>query len=85
MKNSPIPKIEPLINSIKELYIGDFLKSREFKRYLIKAKIDDFWRDEYEYVKRNRNYVSVGMDHEKYDSIDTFVNISNTLYTDYLF
>ena len=83
MKNSPLPKIEPLINSIKELNIGDFLKSREFKRYLIQAKLDEFWRAEYENVRNSRTYVSVGMDHEKYDSIDTLINASNILYTEY--
>lgn len=82
MKNSSLPKLEPLINSIKDFYIGEYLKSREFKRYLIQAGIDEFWRDEYENVKRNRTYVSFGMDHEKFDSIDTFTNVCNILYTE---
>ncbi len=84
MKNAPLPKIEPLINSINELNIGEFLKSREFKRYLIKAKLDEYWRDAYEHVRKTRTYVSLGTDHEKYDSIDTFSLVSNELYTDYL-
>lgn len=83
MASTPLPRIEPLIESIKKLSIGDFLKSVEFKRYLIKIELDLFWRQEYESVRINRKYVSTFTDHEKFDSIDTFVNVCNLYYTEY--
>ncbi|CAM1343201.1 HEPN domain-containing protein [Tenacibaculum amylolyticum] len=81
--NEPIPKLEPLSDNLKDLDIGEFLKSREFKRYCIKAGLDGYWRDLYNHVKNNRTYLSLGMDHEKYDSIDALNLLLNNLYQDY--
>ena len=77
--NEPIPKLEPLSDSLKQLDIGEFLKSREFKRYRIQAGLDEYWRELYNNVKRNRRVFSVGMDHEKYDSIGTLNLLMNHL------
>lgn len=81
--NEPIPKLEPLVDNLKEFNIGEFLKSRDFKRYCIKAGLDDYWRDTYNHVKKTRNFVSLGMDHEKYDSEDTLNLVMNDLYENY--
>lgn len=76
----PIPQVEPLVQNLKKLNVGDYLKSREFKRYCLQASLADYWRDTYDYVKRNRRVVSVGMDHEKYDSIDALILMLNDLF-----
>ena len=81
--NEPIPKLEPLSDNLKNLDVGQFLKSRDFKRYCIKAGLDDYWRGVYNHVKENRRYLSVGMDHEKYDSIDALNLLMNDLYENY--
>jgi len=41
MKNDPISKIEPLVSDLKSLSLGNFLQSNEYKRYLIKAGLDE--------------------------------------------
>lgn len=81
--NEPLPKLEPLSDNLKNLDVGEFLKSRDFKRYCIKAGLDDYWRSVYNHVKENRRYLSVGMDHEKYDSIDALILLMNDLYENY--
>jgi hypothetical protein len=81
--NEPIPKLEPLTDNLQKQNVGEFLKSREFKRFRIQAKIDEYWRETYNDVKKNRRYYSVGMDHEKYDSIDTLILLLNDLFESY--
>ena len=40
----PTPKIEPLVEDLKSLKIGDFLKSLEYKRFLIKIEMETIWK-----------------------------------------
>lgn len=83
MSATPLPRIEPLIESIKALYIGDFLKSVEFSRYLISIELDSFWRQQYLEVKNNRTYVATFIDHKKQDYLDVFVQVCNIYYEEY--
>lgn len=76
----PIPALEPLVKDLKELGIGELLKSNDFKRFCIKIKIADYWRGIYEKVKINRTYYSMGMDHERYDLEDTLTEFLNDIY-----
>lgn len=78
--SEPIARIEPLVNTIKQLSIGEFLKTRDFKRYCIKANLDQHWKFTYNKVRDSRTFISAGMDHEMFDSIDTLTEIFNQLY-----
>lgn len=78
--NEPLPIIEPLVSGYKELNIGDFLKTKQFKRYCNKVGIADFWRQIFEHVENSRTFYSVGMDTVRWDSIDTFVILLNELF-----
>lgn len=83
MSHISLPRIEPLIESVKQLSIGNFLKSIEFKRFLIEIELDLFWRQQYIRVKNNRTYFSTFIDHEKADLIDVFVDVCNIYYEEY--
>jgi len=76
----PIPVLEPLIQDLKSINIEGFLKSNEFKRYCIKVNISNFWREVYDTVKAQRNFYSVGMDTEAYDSVNAFIEVLNWTY-----
>jgi len=77
----PIAKIEPLINDLKELSLGDFLKSNEFKRYLIRAGLEESWKNAFNHAKQSRGYFSFGMDHDYFDSIDAMILVLNHFYS----
>ena len=76
----PHRKIENLVKSLTDLNIGEFLKSKEFNRMIIRMDLSDYWHKQFKTVEKNRNYFSVGMDHKKYDLIDTLVSTFNELY-----
>ena len=78
----PIPILEPLVSDLKNLRIGDFLKSNAYKRHLIKIGFEVSWRNAYNKVKANRRFLAVGFDHNYGDSIDTMVFVLNKLYTE---
>ncbi|ASV30235.1 hypothetical protein [Maribacter cobaltidurans] len=79
----PIAILEPLSKDLENLGIGEYLKSRDFKRYCIKAGIEEYWRGAYDEAKKNRSFFSVGMDHEKYDSEAALNLVLNDLYQNY--
>lgn len=79
----PIAILEPLSEDLKDLDIGEYLKSRDFKRYCIKAGIEEYWRAAYDEVQKNRSFFSVGMDHEKYDSEGALNLVLSDLYQNY--
>lgn len=81
--NEPIPELEPLVDNLKGLPIGDFLKSRDFKRFCIQAVIHDYWRSVYNHVKDNRYGFTVGLDYEAWDLEDTLTVVLNDLYKRY--
>ena len=76
----PTPKIEPLVEDLKSLKIGDFLKSLEYKRFLIKIEMETIWKIAIVKIKDNRGYYSPGFDHVYFDSIDALVSILNYLF-----
>lgn len=76
----PIPALEPLIRDLKDLLIGDYLKSNDFKRFCIKVQIADFWKTTFTKVEKSRTFISLGMDHEKYDQEDTLTEFLNDAY-----
>ena len=76
-----LPKIEPLISDLKSLKMGDFLKSIDYKRYLVQVGLEESWRNAFNYVKQNRGYFAVDLDHDYFDSLDAMVVILNHLFT----
>lgn len=76
----PLSKIEPLIEDIKALQIGDYLKSTEFKRYLVQENFDESWRNAYNQAKDERRYITSFLDHDYFDSISALVIILNFLF-----
>ncbi len=77
---APLPKLEPVISDLKEFELGDFLKSKDFKRYCISKGIEEAWQEKLRFVEESRTYVSTGIDHKSADSIDALVVILNLLY-----
>ncbi|REH54882.1 hypothetical protein C7448_102410 [Tenacibaculum gallaicum] len=77
--NDPLPILEPFADSLKKINVGPFLKSRDFKRLRIQAGLEEYWRNTYNHVKNSRRVISLEMDYEKYDSINTLNILMNDL------
>jgi len=76
----PLPKIEPFINCVTALRVGDYLKSNEFKRYCIKSNIADVWSAAYDKAKETRDYYSPDVDHNYYDSVSALIILLNAFW-----
>jgi predicted nucleotide-binding protein len=80
MKEEIKAKFEILFSDLKNHLIGDFLISREFKIMMSKNKYYENWQQTYENVRRDRGYMSIGMDHHRGDNIDTlalYINVTD--------
>ena len=73
-------KIQPLIEDVGRIVPGVFLKSTEFKRWLVERDLDNVWAQIYSQVKSNRNFFAMGFDHEAADSKDTLNYLLNIIY-----
>jgi predicted nucleotide-binding protein len=70
-------KFEILYNDLIKLSIGTFLVSREFKRMLLKFEYHEIWQGVKKVAENDRNFISTGMNHEKYDSEKGLILILN--------
>ena len=52
-------KIQPLIEDVGRIVPGVFLKSTEFKRWLVERNLDDVWSQIYSQVESNRNFFAI--------------------------
>lgn len=59
---------------------SEFLKSTEYKRWLVERNLDEVWSQCYHYVKSNRNFFAVGYDHEAADSKDALNYLLNMVF-----
>jgi len=75
-KTLPNTKIEPLVNDLKKLNIGYYLISNYFKKYCVKAGIDELWGEVFSEAENNRNYYSVGFNHEPHDIIIVRIKVT---------
>lgn len=66
------PKFEVFFNDLKNLGIGNFLKSREFKLFMNQNNRYEEWKNLFERVQSDRTFVSLFTDHEAGDAVDTF-------------
>lgn len=73
-------KIQPLIEDVGRIIPGTFLKSTEFKRWLVEHQLDDVWSRILNEVKSNRSFFAVGYDHDAADSKDTLGYLLNIIY-----
>lgn len=77
MKKEIQPRYEILFSDLKNHLIGDFLVSREFKMIMSQNGYYESWQSVYEQVKADRTYISMGMDHNRGDNIDTLAQLLN--------
>jgi len=75
-----IPKIKPLIEDIKSIHIGYYLKSNDFNRYVIELGIDELWNSAFKKAKSLRTYFSLGFDHDVFDSQDALILLLNDFF-----
>ena len=73
-------KIQPLIEDVGRIVPGTFLKSTEYKRWLVERNLDKVWAQIYSKVESNRNYFAMGYDHEAGDSKDALNYLLNIIY-----
>lgn len=73
-------KIQPLIEDVGRIVLGTFLKSTEYKRWLVERDLDKVWAQIYSKVESNRNYFAMGYDHEAEDSKDALNYLLNIIY-----
>jgi len=77
----PLPQIEPLINDLRELELGGFLTSDDFKRFCIEVKIEKDWdRILQDVMYQNRLIYSADIDRDYSGAIDTLIVLSNRIY-----
>ena len=73
-------KIQPLIEDIGRIVPSVFLKSTEYKRWLVERDLDNVWAQIYSQVESNRNFYAMGFDHEAADSKDAFNYLLNNIF-----
>lgn len=73
-------KIQPLIEDIGRIIPGTFLKSTEYKRWLVEHQLDRAWSQILSQVKSSRAFFAVGYDHDAVDSKDTLGFLLNSIY-----
>lgn len=73
-------KIQPLIEDVERIIPGTFLKSTDYKRWLVERDLDKVWAQIYGQVESNRNYFAMGFDHEAADSSDALGYLLNIIF-----
>ena len=53
-------KIQPLIEDVGRIIPGTFLKSTEYKRWLVEHQLDEVWSQILNQVKSSRNFFAIG-------------------------
>ena len=73
-------KIQPLIEDIGQIVPGVFLKSTEYKRWLVEHNLDDVWAQILNQVKSNRHFFAMHYDEEAADSKDSLGYLLNIIF-----
>lgn len=73
-------KIQPLLEDIGLILTGEFLKSTDFKRWLVEHNLDEIWAQYFNYVKSNRNFFALDFDHDAADSKETMGYMLNAIF-----
>lgn len=73
-------KIQPLIEDVGCIIPGVFLKSTEYKRWLVEHELDEVWSQIFNHIKSNRSFFAMGYDHDAADSKDALGYLLNIIY-----
>lgn len=73
-------KIQPLLEDLGQIVPGEFLKSTQYKRWLVERNMDVTWSQCLNYVKNSRSVFMVGFDHDAADSKDALGYIINIIF-----
>lgn len=73
-------KIQPLIEDVGRIIPGTFLKSTEYKRWLVEHNLDGVWSQIFNEVKSSRSFFAMGYDHDAADSKDALGYLLNIIY-----
>lgn len=73
-------KIQPLVEDLRHILPGVFLKSTDYKRWLVEKNLDNVWAQFLQYVNSNRNFFAFGYDHEAADAQDAFGYLVNAIF-----
>lgn len=73
-------KIQPLIEDVGRIVPGVFLKSTEYKRWLVEHELDEVWAQILHQVDSNRNFFAMGYDREAANSRDTLGYLLNIIF-----
>ena len=73
-------KIQPLIEDVGRIISGAFLKSTEYKRWLVEHELDEVWSQIFNHIKSNRSFFAMGYDHDAADSKDALGYLLNIIY-----
>src|ERR1700761_5925483 len=80
MSIEPLPILEPLIEDLQHLHIGYYLKTNQFKKFMVREGWHDIWNKVYNQAKNARSYFSVDIDHEPFDCQDGLIILFNSAY-----
>lgn len=81
MSIEPIPRLEPIVVTLMNLGLGNYLTSIDFKRLAIKNNFEETWSNAFKYVQNERLYLAIGITDDNYfDSLDALTAILNMLY-----
>lgn len=73
-------KIQPLIEDVGRIIPGAFLKSTEYKRWLVEHELDKVWSQIFNHIKSNRSFFAMGYDHDAADSKDALGYLLDVIY-----
>jgi len=73
-------KIQPLIEDLRRIVPGSFLKSTEYKRWLVECGLDELWAQLIDQMKSHRSFYAVGYDHEAGDAEDALGYLVNIIF-----
>ena len=73
-------KIQPLVDDLRRILPGEFLASTAFKRWMVEKKLDENWNEFVSIVRRNRNVVVIGYDHDAGDAKDALGYLINWIF-----
>lgn len=73
-------KIQPLIEDVGRIIPGTFLKSTEFKRWIVECKLDEVWAQILQQVKSSRSFFAMGYDHDAADSKESLNYLLNIIF-----
>lgn len=73
-------KIQPLVEDLGNILPGVFLKTTEFKRWLVERGLDEVWAQFLQYIKSNRSFFATGYDYESADAEDALGYLVNIIY-----